>query len=134
MNDPYKLNESYFYIEGGTETPKVILDKRQNVFEFSGNSLPDDALMFYVPIIDWFELYKDSPNEKISVIFKLTYINSASSKMLHKVMVKLNELHLLGHKIEIQWHYQYGDEDMLIDGETILEELSIPYKFIDYDI
>ena len=127
------LNEDYFFSRGDTNTPKIILDKKHNIFEFSGNSLPEDALSFYTPIIDWFELYKQTPIEKTSVIFKMTYMNSSTSKMIHKIIQKLNEIYLSGHNIKIQWHYHMGDEDMLLDGKTFLEEMLIPHQFIIID-
>ena len=44
-------------IEPTNETPKVILDREKNVFEFSGNSLPEDVSNFYSPILSWFTEY-----------------------------------------------------------------------------
>ena len=130
MNDLYSLNKDFFICEGDTQTPRVVLDKKQNKFEFTGNSLPENALSFYKPIIEWFELYKKEPNEEICVIFKVDYINSASSKMMHKIILKLDEIHLLGNQIEVKWYYQNDDEDMLLDGQTYLEDLSMPYQFL----
>ena len=42
-------------IEATDETPKVILDADQGIFEFSGKSLPEDVTVFYDPIIEWLE-------------------------------------------------------------------------------
>ena len=34
-------------------TPKIILDKDKNIFEISGNSLPEDIIAFYSPVFSW---------------------------------------------------------------------------------
>ena len=62
----------------------------------------------------------------------MNYINSASSKMIDKVFHKLNEIHLSGNQVEIQWHYPIDDEDMFTDGKIYLEEKSMPYELINY--
>jgi len=51
--------------------------------------------------------------------------------MIHKIIQKLNEIYLKGINIEVEWHYHIGDEDMLLDGKTFLEDMSLPYKFIN---
>lgn len=132
MDTPGNLNEDYYYVKGDAHHPTVLLDKKQNKFEFSGDSLPENAMEFYKPIIGWFELYKKNPNDKATVIFKFSYINSATSKMIHVIIQKINEIHLSGNQIDIEWHYQIGDEDMLLDGKTFLEDMSLPYQFINY--
>jgi len=126
------LNENHYIIDGDNQVPNVILDKKQNIFEFSGVSIPEDAINFYAPIIDWFDLYKSKPIKRITVLFKLNYINSASSKMIDRLLQKLNEIHLLGNYIEIQWYYHIDDEDMLMDGKIFLESKAMPYELINY--
>jgi hypothetical protein len=132
MDVNYTLNENHYVIDGDNQFPTVILDKIQNKYEFRGVSIPEDAISFYSPIIEWLELYKSSPNEKMSVIFKMVYINSASSKMIDKVIRKLQEIYLLGKQIEIQWHYHIDDEDMLTDGKIYLEGKAMPFELINY--
>ncbi len=84
------LNKNNYIIDGDNQVPTVILDKIQNKFEFSGISIPEDAVSFYRPIIEWLEMYKSAPNNRITVVFKMNYINSASSKMIDRVIHKHN--------------------------------------------
>ncbi len=51
-------------IKGSDDTPNVILDAANGIFEISGRSLPEDVAAFYEPIIDWLDEYAESPNEK----------------------------------------------------------------------
>ena len=58
------LSKKAYIIDGDHQVPKVILDKSNNIFEFSGISMPEDAQSFYTPIIEWLELYKNEPSSK----------------------------------------------------------------------
>jgi hypothetical protein len=117
-------------IEPTNETPKVILDKENNVFEFSGNSLPEDVANFFYPILSWFDEYAKSPNDKTKVIFNFEYYNTSSSKMILKILEKFRDIHRSGNDIEVHWHYMEDDEDMIEAGEDYSENIKVPFKFI----
>ena len=61
-------------------TPKIVLDKNNNRFELSGNSLPEDIIGFYRPVYKWIEEYSKQPNQSTKLVIKLNYFNSSSSK------------------------------------------------------
>ncbi len=44
-------------LEGTEDTPKIILDKKNGIFEISGRSLPEDSAEFYRPVLEWIEKY-----------------------------------------------------------------------------
>ncbi|HDP55529.1 MAG TPA: DUF1987 domain-containing protein [Bacteroidetes bacterium] len=117
-------------IEPTNETPKVILDKENNIFKFSGNSLPEDVATFFSPIISWFDEYAKMPNETTKIIFNLEYYNTSSSKMILKLLEKFRDIHRRGYNIEVHWHYMEDDEDMIEAGEDYSENIKIPFKFI----
>lgn len=119
-------------LEPTEETPKVILDKENSIFEISGNSLPEDVTTFYNPIIKWFEKYEKAPNEKTVFSFNFEYYNTSSSKMVLRLLEILKDMQRKGHKIEVQWHYLEDDEDMIEAGEDYSENLRIPFTFISY--
>jgi len=117
-------------IEPTNETPKVILDKENSVFEFSGNSLPEDVATFYNPILSWFDEYSNNPNEVTNIIFNLEYYNTSSSKMILKLLEKFRDIHRNGFEVEVQWHFLEDDEDMIEAGEDYSENIKVPFKFI----
>lgn len=117
-------------IEPTNETPKVILDKENNIFEFSGSSLPEDVVTFYTPIINWFEEYAKTPNEKTKIIFNFEYYNTSSSKMILKLLEMYKDMHRSGYDIEVHWHFMEDDEDMIEAGEDYSENIKVPFKFI----
>ncbi|MFW6224205.1 MAG: DUF1987 domain-containing protein, partial [Bacteroidota bacterium] len=76
-------------IKGTEDTPTIILDTEREIYEISGRSLPEDVAVFYDPVLNWLDEYAESPNEKTEFTFKLTYFNTASSKLLLDILLKL---------------------------------------------
>lgn len=119
-------------LEPTNETPKVVLDKENSIFEFSGNSLPEDVTTFYNPILSWFDEYANSPNDKTHVVFNFEYYNTSSSKMILKLLEKFRDIHRQGFDFEVHWHFMEDDEDMIEAGEDYSENIKIPFKFIGH--
>jgi len=119
-------------IRATNDTPKVLFDPENGVFEISGRSLPEDVVSFYQPLIDWLEDYKDNPNDVTEFVFKYVYFNTATSKLIQDILIKLEEIHEAGHKVQILWYYEEEDEDMLDLGEEFAENLDIPFEIIGY--
>ena len=57
-------------IMGTDDTPTVILDAENDIFEISGRSLPEDVTAFYDPILNWLDEYAGSPNAKTAFNFR----------------------------------------------------------------
>jgi hypothetical protein len=119
-------------IRATNDTPKVLFDPENGVFEISGRSLPEDVVRFYQPLIDWLEEYKDNPNETTEFVFKYIYFNTATSKLIQDILIKLEEIHEDGHEVQVLWYYEQEDEDMLDQGEEFAESLDIPFEIIGY--
>ncbi|HAI74870.1 MAG TPA: nuclear pore complex subunit, partial [Microscillaceae bacterium] len=79
-------------LEGTEDTPKIILDRNNGIFEISGRSLPEDSAEFYQPILDWLQEYAKGPNPDTTFIFKLEYFNTASSKLILDILSKLEQV------------------------------------------
>lgn len=119
-------------IQGTEDTPKVILDKDNEVMEISGRSLPEDVASFYDPVLNWLDEYSESPNAKTIFNFKLVYFNTASSKLLLDILMKLEEIHEAGNDVVIRWHYPEDDEDMEEAGEEYADIVDVPFEQVPY--
>jgi hypothetical protein len=119
-------------IQGTEDTPKVILDKDKEIMEISGRSLPEDVASFYEPVLTWLEEYAQSPNKKTVFNFKLVYFNTASSKLLLDILMKLEEIHEAGHDVLIRWHFPEDDEDMEEAGEEYADIVDVPFEQVSY--
>jgi hypothetical protein len=119
-------------IQGTEDTPKIILDAENEIMEISGRSLPEDVSSFYEPVINWLNEYAEKPNKKTIINFKLTYFNTASSKLLLDILMKLEEMHEKGHEVLIRWHYPEDDEDMEEAGEEYADIVDVPFEQVAY--
>ena len=119
--------------KGTYSTPAVTLDADNGIFEISGRSLPEDVVAFYGPILDWLDGYAKSPNEETVFNFKLVYYNTASSKLLYEIMVKLKNIVDAGSEVLVRWHYDEDDEDMEEAGEEYAEVVEeLPFEQVSY--
>lgn len=115
-------------LEGAEDTPKIILDKGNGIFEISGRSLPEDSAEFYHPILEWINEYGKEPLEETIFTFKLEYFNTASSKLILDVLTALEEIE----GVKIHWYFYEDDEDMEEAGEEFSELVDIDFEFKPY--
>ena len=57
-------------VEATPDSPAVLLDKAQGIFELKGRSMPEDPIEFYKPIIAWAADYVSEPNAVTEFVFR----------------------------------------------------------------
>ena len=119
-------------INATEDTPGIRLDAASDIFELSGRSLPEDVVKFYKPILDWLDEYAQSPNDHTVFNFKLSYFNTASSKIILDILMKLEGMHDDGKSLSIKWHYPSDDEDMEEAGKEYADIVSVPIELVEY--
>ncbi|UZR95387.1 DUF1987 domain-containing protein [Chondrinema litorale] len=115
-------------LEGTEDTPKIILDSQNKIYEISGRSLPEDSAEFFQPVLDWLDEYKDASAPETVFEFKLEYFNTASSKLILDILSKLEEVE----GAKIMWYFHEDDEDMEEAGEEFSELVDVPFEFKTY--
>jgi hypothetical protein len=121
-------------IVGTDDTPSVTMDVANEIFEISGRSLPEDVAAFYEPILDWLDRYSEEATGKTVFNFKLVYFNTASSKMLLDILLKLEEMYEGGKEVLVRWHFPEDDEDMEEAGEEYADIVEVPFEQISYSM
>lgn len=120
-------------IEGTEDTPEIKFNPQQNEFLIRGRSLPEDVTSFYGPVIDWLDEFAGTPANASTFKFKLDYFNTASSKIILDILMKLEEILSDGKgSIQVEWHYSEADDDMLEAGEEYKELVEVPFNLIPY--
>lgn len=119
-------------IEDTQETPYINFSMDNEAFEILGNSLPEDVISFYEPVVDWLKNYALNPKEETKVKFKLTYYNTSSSKMFMQILNILQNIHRRGKKVEILWCVKDDDEDIIEAGEDYASSTRLPFTFVQY--
>ncbi|MFZ4399001.1 MAG: DUF1987 domain-containing protein [Bacteroidales bacterium] len=114
-------------------TPKISFDIQEKVFEITGESRPENVRDFFDPVLSWINQY--FTNLKSADLhtfnFKLEYFNSSSAKYLLTLLKNIGLHYKNGAKIEIDWYYEEGDDDMKEVGEQMSEMAKIPFRVIE---
>lgn len=120
-----------FNLEGSPKTPVVNLNHETGVLELRGRSIPENSIEFYKPIFDWLDQYHTNPKPETKVNIVLEYFNTSSSKCILDLFKKLEALNNGGKtKVNIHWHYEEDDEDMLEAGEDYQAIISVPFTMV----
>lgn len=119
-------------IQNTEDTPQIEFDLGTGIFTISGRSLPENAIEFYKPVLEWLEtVLKETTGGNYVLEIKLEYFNTASSKQLAKTLLmveKYNETN----NILIRWYYEKEDNDMLVSGNQYSKFLKLKFEFIEY--
>jgi len=121
-----------FYSAPTDDCPEIILDKESNNFMLSGKSLPEDVTTFYNPVLEWLNEYSKSPNEETVMNVRLTYFNTASSKLLLDILMILESMSLEGRQVKINWHYPAYDDEMREAGVEYAEMVEVKFEYLSY--
>lgn len=118
------------FIKESLVSPKTILDKEQGIFEICGNSYMSNPILHYSVITEWLSEYVKDPLPETKFIFNLEYVNTATVKLLNDIISTLLSLREKGKKVEIEWHYNDDDEDMIDIGKQYEILNRFPFKWI----
>lgn len=118
-------------IEPTEDTPKIVFLPETGLFELSEKSLPEDAVEFYQPIINWLNEYSKKPNEKTVFNFKFDYFNTASAKQIFNLLLVLESISK-NNNVLINWYYKKGDEDLLATGNRFARLITAKMEMIEF--
>lgn len=127
-------------IDQTLNSPSVIFDPEINRFEISGESRPSDVATFYLEILKWFDDYASYLNksqelkEPVVFNFDLEYFNSSSAKYILDFVKQIGDVRSKGKNLEIKWHYDKDDLDMLQVGHEMSKISRTPFEYIQKDI
>ncbi len=125
------MDLSVLKLDGSAKTPSIYFDADKGVVELKGRSIPENAIDFYRPLIDWLNKYSATPKSTTEVNVQLEYFNTSSSKCILDVFKKLEAIYRVNKGVVINWFYEEDDEDMLAAGEDYQSILKIPFKMVE---
>ena len=119
-----------YIIQEEDDTPEMFLDPKEGIIRFKGKSIPENAVSFYKPIIDWLNIYKDKAANQTKVSFEFDYYNTATDRQLVKILLILEEISK-NNKVDVLWYYNTGDISMLNDGNKFKELIDLNIEIIE---
>ncbi|MBN2893946.1 MAG: DUF1987 domain-containing protein [Bacteroidales bacterium] len=121
-------------ITGTAKTPTIKFEPDSGVLEMKGRSIPENAIEFFKPLVDWLEDYSKQCKQLTQANIQLEYFNTSSSKCILDIFKKLESINKQDEKdVVINWYYEEDDEDMLEAGEDYQSILKIPFKMIEIE-
>ena len=121
-----------FQLDKTDKTPLVHINLDKGVFYMDGMILPEDALTFFKPILNYLNTYLESPHPETTVFLRLDYFNTAASRLLYNFLKILNDsTHKT--KTKVEWYFEFDDEDLEEVGEELAEMLDdLDFKILPY--
>ena len=121
-------------IHATESSPLIYLDADKGFVQIHGRSLPENAVTFYKPIVDWLDNYSQSPKEETEIEFRMILINTSSSKMFIDIFRRINHLVELNvSKVNVLWYFENEDEDIEDMGLQFKEICKASFKMIGTD-
>ncbi len=120
------------FIKEKDDSPKVTFSSENGKLEISGKSLPEDVSAYYDPILEWLKIYVREPQPVTEFVFKLTYFNTATSKVLLDILTILEKMNQDGNTVIVKWYYSENDEDMRDAGIEYSEMVDVPFEHVIY--
>ncbi|MGZ3900964.1 MAG: DUF1987 domain-containing protein [Bacteroidia bacterium] len=118
---------------GTEDTPVIKFDTDNNHFTITGRSLPEDVTEFYKPVFEWLREFSENATASTVFKFKLEYFNTASSKIILDILMKLEDIHSQKNDVvSVEWFYSESDDDMLEAGEEYKELVEVPFNLISF--
>jgi hypothetical protein len=118
-----------FHIDRTETSPQIDLDLDQGVMEFVGRSLPHNSELFYSRVYRWIEEYL----QDTTVNMKLDYLDTSSSKHLYNIFQRLDTIGDRGQNVQVNWHYESGDEEMAETGKDYQSFFKLNFQFIEVE-
>ncbi len=116
-------------VEPTGQSPRVIFNAEGPLL-LEGRSLPEDVKKFYDPLIDF---CRNIVIDQITIDINLDYFNTASSKIMLELLLALDMNNNIN-KVQVNWHYEEGDEDSVEMAEIYEEECinRSTFKYIEH--
>ena len=119
------MNMNDIYIARTMESPEVDFKFSNNTLSLTGEAYPENAGEFFNPLLYALKSYLAKRDGiLIQFNFRLTYFNSASTKMLYSIFSLLNETACTRNQVVLNWHHDEDDDTILEYGEAVKDDFN----------
>ncbi len=118
-------------VKASKTTPEINFNFETGILCISGESYPENSKEFYAEPFQCINRAVEQKKE-LSFNFKLTYFNTSSSKIILDIIRLLNNYHLNGGKVILNWFYEEDDEDIYDSGVEFTDGLELKCNFVSY--
>jgi hypothetical protein len=128
-----KMSLNPYTAEQSAKTPMIHFSAIDGVFELKGKSIPENAIVYYKPLIAWLDEYIQNPVANTKLTVQLDYFNTSSSKCIVDIFKKLELIPKNGKgQASITWKHDAIDDDMQEAGEDYKSIINIPFHIVSF--
>lgn len=115
--------------EATRNTPLVLFDPSNSTFLIAGNSMPENAIAFYEPVIEWLDEHLSQLPAFTRWEFRISYFNTSSMKGIYRVLACIKACQDKGARYQLIWDVVDDDEFMHEAGLTFQDLLGLQFEF-----
>ena len=108
----------------------TLINFQPGLIEISGRSIPEDAITFFTPIVNWIDNYCKSPLDVTNVNIRIEYINSGSNRFIFQILKQIASLSKKGYKVNLKWFYEEDDDAIKNLGQDFQTLIDLPFEMI----
>jgi len=116
-------------IIGTTDTPDVLISLELNTISISGNCYPENAFLFFEPLVEWMNENHSMFSGPVIAQIKLNYFNSSSGRFLLKFLNITGNLLSSKTGFSVDWKYESGDDLIKERGEELASVSDVRFSF-----
>lgn len=121
----------YYLKESKGDVPELLIDEENGFLSIEGSSYPEDINDVYINFFLELNKLNIIKGQDFLCKFKIKILSSASMRIFHEIFLFLEERHDAGATIEVNWIYEYEDEDMQEVGESFVELFDFKFNIIE---
>lgn len=125
------MSLKHMHIGRTATSPEIELDLEQGTIDIIGRSLPANSELFYDRVYRWLEEYLKEPREQTTVNMRMDYLDTSSSKHFYNIFDRLSTVKERGKAVQVNWHYEIGDEEMAETGKDYQSLFPMEFNFIE---
>ncbi|MCL1862128.1 MAG: DUF1987 domain-containing protein [Defluviitaleaceae bacterium] len=115
-------------------TPYLLIDEEKNYMKLEGRCFDESMGLFFKEILDWLDIYLETDFGEFTFDNATEYFNSSTTKLLLKMLLKMDKYASDTKKIIVNWITIEENEIMVECGEDFMEELeNIEFNIVIVD-
>jgi len=119
------------FLKESKSTPFVDFDADKGMLLIKGQSYPEDAFLFYKPLLDWLKEYlAGKAGQEVLIEVTLTYSNTSSSKCIMMILDLLEEAADHNVKVKLKWICNVQNEYEQECAEEFKEDYTFPFEIV----
>lgn len=111
------------------DTPQV--DFENNLINIKGRLIPTDYVKFYNSLKKFIGKLESKKTFPITININLDFINASSKKFMVDTFSLFEKRIEKGNRLNINWYYEEGDDDMYDLGLIYKSIIKIPFRLIE---